>query len=293
MRNLAACLSWLKDPQVQLEAFVTINLAFLALDIGLAHNVNSFRHDAEYAPLYFSLAAPVVLLTALLARQRWGYVGVWRDLGYLVGWGAVLMGLVGVILHLESRFFYDRTIKSLVYAAPFAAPLAYTGLGLLLVMNRMVTVETKEWSQWVVLMALGGFAGNFLFSLTDHAQNGFFHWSEWMAVVSSALAVGFLAAIFLTPVNRRFLWLCVAVLALQALVGILGFFLHAKGNWHGLSASWLENQIHGAPPMAPLLFPNLVLLCLIGLAKLQRFVGVEEPSAVADAASVSSHRVSE
>ena len=51
---------------------------------------------------------------------------------------AIAIGLVGVVLHLDSRFFHERTIKSLVYAAPFAAPLAYTGLGLLLIMNRMV-----------------------------------------------------------------------------------------------------------------------------------------------------------
>ena len=91
---------------------------------------------------------------------------VWRDLGHLVGWLAVAIGLAGVILHLDSHFFYERTIKSLVYAAPFAAPLAYTGLGLLLVMNRMVAADSREWPLWVLLMALGGFVGNFLFSLT-------------------------------------------------------------------------------------------------------------------------------
>src|SRR4029079_7073326 len=143
-----------------------------------------------------------------------------------------------------SRFFYERTIKSLVYAAPFAAPLAYTGLGLLLVMNGMVAVNTKEWSLWVVLMALGGFAGNFLFSLTDHAQNHFYHWTEWIGVVSSALAVGFLTAIFLTPITQRFLWPCAAVLGIQVLVGLLGFCLHIGANWDGPSASWFENMVH-------------------------------------------------
>ena len=44
--------------------FVLVNLAFLSLDIYLAHSVNQFRHEAEYIPLYFSLAAPLVLLVA-------------------------------------------------------------------------------------------------------------------------------------------------------------------------------------------------------------------------------------
>ena len=78
------------------------------------------------------------------------------------------------MLHLDSRFFHERTIKSLVYAAPFAAPLAYTGLGLLLIMNRMVDPKSEEWPRWVLLLGLGGVVGNFIFSLTDHAQNGFF-----------------------------------------------------------------------------------------------------------------------
>jgi hypothetical protein len=264
--------SWLVDARVWLEAFVTINLAFLTLDIYLAHNVNAFRHEAEYIPLYFSLVAPLVLIVGFVLRHRWGYIPAWRDLGYLVGWAAIAIGLAGVVLHLDSRFFYERTIKSLVYAAPFAAPLAYTGLGLLLVMNRMVEVSTKEWSLWVVLLGLGGFVGNFVFSLTDHAQNAFYHWSEWIPVASSALAVGFLTAIFATPITQRFLWLCAAVLALQVAVGVLGFGLHMSASSQGVSANWFENLVHGAPPLAPLLFPNLSLLCLIGLWELRRHV---------------------
>jgi hypothetical protein len=253
------------DHRLWLEAFDLVNLAFLSLDIYLAHSVNQFQRAAEYIPLYFSLAAPLVLLVGLLAGEWLARQAVWRDLGYVVGWLAVVMGLVGVVLHLDSRFFLERTLKSLVYAAPFAAPLAYTGLGLLLIMNRMVRSDAPEWTHWVVLMALGGFAGNFIFSLTDHAQNGFFHWTEWIPVVSSAFAVGFLVAPFLTPVGRRFLQICGLVLFVQAGVGLLGFYLHTAANLRGPSAQWLDNFIEGAPALAPLLFPNLVLLAGIGL----------------------------
>ena len=173
-----------------------------------------------------------------------------------MGWLSIGIGLAGVILHLDSHFFYERTLKSLVYAAPFAAPLAYTGLGLLLIMNRMVRNDSDEWPRWVLLMALGGFVGNFVFSLTDHAQNGFYHWTEWIAVVSSAFAVGFLVTPFLTPISRRFLGLCALVLLVQAVVGVLGFWLHTSANLHGPSSHRWENFVHGARP-GPLLFPNL------------------------------------
>jgi hypothetical protein len=127
-------------------------------------------------------------------------------------------------------------------------------------------------------MALGGFVGNFIFSLTDHAQNGFFHWTEWIPVVSSAFAVGFLVTPFLTPVGRRFLWLCALVLVVQAGVGLLGFYLHTAANLRGTSPQWLDNFIQGAPALAPLLFPNLVLLAGIGLWVLGKDLPGEDQS---------------
>jgi uncharacterized membrane protein YgdD (TMEM256/DUF423 family) len=196
-------------------------------------------------------------------RRRWP--AVWRDVGHFVGWAAVLVGLAGVVVHLDSRFFYDRTIRSLTYAAPFAAPLAYTGLGLLLLVNRLVEPETLEWAQWTLLLGLGGFAGNFVFSLTDHAQNAFFNPLEWIPVVSSALAVGFLLVPFLVRISVPYLWLCAAVLAVQAAVGVAGFLLHVAADLHAPAPTLFERVLNGAPPMAPLLFPNLVLLALIAL----------------------------
>jgi hypothetical protein len=256
-----------RQPLLWVEVFVLVNVAFLALDIYLAHSFNQFRHDAEYVPLYFSLAAPPVLLAGLLARGR-SWLGPWRVLGHVVGGLAVLLGLAGVLFHLGSHFFEERTLKSLVYAAPFAAPLAYTGLGLLLVMNRMVDAASEEWARWVLLLALGGFVGNFIFSLTDHAQNGFYHATEWIPVGSSALAVGFLAAPFAVRVDRRYLAAAAAVLLLQVPVGLLGFYYHAAADLAGPAPSLFDNVVYGAPVLAPLLFPNLVLLAIIGLWRL-------------------------
>ncbi len=261
------------DQQLLLELFVIVNLGFLSLDIYLAHSVNLFRRPAEYVPLYFSIGAPFMLALALAARRVFGYEAIWRDLGHLIGWLAIMIGAAGVVLHLESRFFEERTLKSLVYAAPFAAPLAYTGLGLLLIMNRLVPAASVEWPQWVLFLALGGFIGNFIFSVTDHAQNAFFYVSEWIPVVSSALAVGFLAAIYMTPVGRRYLWVCAGVLMVQAVVGLVGFYFHIRADLSGPSSRWLDNLISGAPPMAPLLFPNLVLLAGLGLWAYRPFVG--------------------
>lgn len=263
--------TWRNDPQLWVEVFVVLNVAGLIFDIFLAHSQNRFRRESEYIPLYFSIAATVVLAVIVPLRSRWP--AVWRDVGHLIGWASVVIGLAGVVLHLDSHFFHERTIRSLTYAAPFAAPLAYTGLGFLLIANRLVDPATVEWARWMLLLALGGFVGNFVFSLTDHAQNGFFNPAEWIPVVSSAFATGFLIAPFLTDVRLGYLWLCVAVLIVQGLVGLMGFAFHAAAVLRQPAPSLLERVLSGAPLMAPLLFPNLVVLGLIALWGLARHVG--------------------
>jgi len=268
-------LEWAQDRPLHIDAFVAVNYGFLILDIWLAHSANQFRDRAEYIPFWFSIFAPAVLVVALAFRIHWRRPQVWNDLGHLVGWTSVLVGLSGVVFHLHSQFFFEKTLKSLTYAAPFAAPLAYSGLGLLLVMNRMVSSDSVEWAQWLIVLTIGGFFGNFVLSLTDHAVNGFYRPEEWIPVASAAFAVGFLAAPFIVPVTRRYLRLCALVMAIQVIVGIAGFVFHALANLYGPSASMFENAVNGAPPMAPLLFPNLSLLGWYALWSYSRFLPEE------------------
>jgi hypothetical protein len=264
---------WWNQPEIWVEAFAILNIGFLTFDIYLAHSVNQFRNRAEYIPLLFSATAPIVLIVALTQRERRAIL--WKILGHLVGWSAILVGLAGVILHLESSFFYERTLRSLTYSAPFAAPLAYAGLGFLLVMNRMVDSESIEWAQWILLFTMGGFLGNFVFSLADHAENGFFFAVEWVPVVASAMAIGFLCVPLLMRVSRAFIALSAVVLIVEAGVGLWGFALHAMSNLQGPSLRAWDNFIYGAPPMAPLLFPNLMVLGIIGLSQLRNNTAAE------------------
>jgi hypothetical protein len=261
---------WL-PPGMLLEIFVLLNLGFLTFDIFLAHSVNGFRQRAEYIPLYFSAMAPGLLLAGIASQRKRSWV--WKSVGYSVGGAAILIGLTGVILHLDSAFFYERTIRSLTYSAPFAAPLAYTGLGFLLVLNRLQEPTSEEWARWVLFLTLGGFIGNFVFSLTDHAGNGFFNRLEWVPVVASAIAVGFLATPLLVRVSEKFLVLCAGLLLLEAGVGIWGFVLHAQRNLAGPSIHPFDNFIYGSPPLAPLLFPNLVVLGWLAIWRLRMLAG--------------------
>jgi hypothetical protein len=256
---------WAGAHDLWLEVFLVFNFACLTGDILLAHSENSFRHRAEYIPLWFSGAAAAMLIIGMAARLRSQSLILWKWIGYGVGWLSICVGVAGVGYHLESGFFYEHTLKSLTYAAPFAAPLAYVGLGSLLLMNRMVPFPSREWAKWVVFFAVGGFAGNFGLSLSDHAVNGFFRWTEWIPVFSCALAVGFLLMLFAGEESARFFRICALILVLQIFVGTAGFVLHGLADLHGPSKDFVQNVIHGAPPFAPLLLPNLALLGLLGL----------------------------
>src|SRR5262249_36193666 len=96
------------------------------------------------------------------------------------------------------------------------------------------------------------------------------HWTEWIPVVSCALAVGFLAVQISSNGGQLFLRYCAAILLLQMLVGGLGFLLHAWADWHGPADTLFENVVAGAPPFAPLLLPNLPILGLMGIVAARR-----------------------
>ena len=65
--------------------------------------------------------------------------------------------------------------------------------------------------------------------------------------------------------GRSYRTVCVAVMAIQVLVGVAGFVMHSLANLRGPSANLWQNFVNGAPAFAPLLFPNLAVLALIGL----------------------------
>ncbi len=71
-------------------------------------------------------------------------------------------------------------------------------------------------------------------------------------------------------VSRKYIHLCAAILLLEAGVELWGFVLHAMENLRGPSVHPFDNFIYGAPPMAPLLFPNLMVLGVSALWQVRR-----------------------
>jgi len=249
------------SPERVLHAFIASNLGFLAADIALAHAANRFARREEWWPIAFSVCAALLLVPSLLRPARHAIL---RRVELLVGAFSVAVGVLGMILHLQSAFFETQTLETLVYSAPFAAPLAYVGLGLLLIMARMERPETEIWEAWVLFFTLGGFIGNLALTLTDHAQNGFFSVSEWAAVVGAAFGCSFLVVFLLRPESRPLERALRYVLAFEATLGVLGFALHVRSNL-GRPGSWFDRALYGAPLFAPLLFADLAALGAIAL----------------------------
>jgi len=255
----------LRSPAWLLELFVAGNLLVLVADISLAHSVNGFENPAEWIPLVFSASGGVVMATLLGAPDpRSGAAG---RVGEVVGWLAVTVGVAGLLWHLSGEFFQEVGLSSLVYSAPFVAPLSYTGLGLLLLLNRRMDGDhEREWGRWVLFLALLGIVGNFGLSLSDHARNGFFDAREWIAVVAAAFGVGGVLTAVLSPASRPARRVAWASLGLQVVVGFLGFGFHVSPLFtERSSATVMEQLVYGPPPFAPLLFANLAAPGALGL----------------------------
>lgn len=244
-----------------LDIFIVANLAFLALDVFIAHAANDFAHRSEWLPCVFALLGALLLALTLFGKNVRGA----RYCRVAVGWVAIVIGIAGMLLHLHSRFFVELTLQSLVYAAPFVAPLAFTGLGLLLLMTVSIDRTNTAWGQWVVFLAGCGWVGNFVLSVLDHAQNGFFNSLEWLPVGASAYAIGALLLVVIRPRQRHNF--CLIVLGVNALLGLAGFGLHLNAAWQQ-PAPLAEKLLYGAPLFAPLLFTNLAILAALGMWQL-------------------------
>ncbi len=250
-----------------LDFFIFFNFLFLSIDITLAHGSNQFAIWEEWIPLIFSVVATLALLPTLFSDSQKSFS---YFMGILVGSVSILVGIAGVFFHLERSFFVQPTLKNLVYSAPFAAPLAYCGLGLLLFLNRWEREGASSWEGWIVLLACGGFFGNFLLALLDHAQNAFFFWTEWIPVLSGAIATIFLFIVLFYSGHRYFLRFVMFIMGLQILVGVGGFIFHGISIFQSSEQTMLAKLLHSAPLFAPLLFANIAFLAAIGLHEMLR-----------------------
>src|SRR4051794_36146590 len=95
-------LSALRRPWVAVEIFIIANLAFLAIDVYIAHSVNAFERREEWIPVLFSVAAPLLLIAGAAIGGA-----VARRIALFTGWVSLAVGVGGMLFHLESHFFEE------------------------------------------------------------------------------------------------------------------------------------------------------------------------------------------
>ena len=98
-----------------------------------------------------------------------------------------------------------------------------------------------------------------------HSVNAFAHAAEWIPVYASAIAIGFLAIAAARPSDTSILMFCALFLVVNALVGVVGCYLHLAADMHVPAESVKDSFLYGPPVLAPLLFPNLALLGILGI----------------------------
>jgi len=260
--------------------FVSANLAFLAIDVAVAHSVNSFRPVYEWIPVF---VPPFGALTAAMLALHRSPSNTLRWLHVLMMLTSIGVGLLGTAFHLWAALGVHGGIEWswLVFSAPVLAPLSFAGVGLVGLVATMtedapgsgrlslastITVQAPisktEHLLWFVAL---GFLGATLTSFLDHGQYGHTLY-EWIPVLAGAYATVVVIGRALLPEPSRgdnitYFWTMVA----QIVVGVAGFAFHLSRDLADSGAVSIERMRSFAPIFAPLLFCDLGILGLLVL----------------------------
>ncbi|MBN2472036.1 MAG: hypothetical protein JXN59_15045 [Anaerolineae bacterium] len=275
---------------------VAMNLAFLGLDIFLAHGMNGTIRPNEMIPIVFGPLAGAALLLAGLISLRRRTVAIW--LAFAVLAVSAVIGLVGAYFHVARAIppsgpgTPTLALTLLVFAPPVIGPLTFSLVAVLGVIaavleepkdsGRMVIPgmfswrvpfsKTRQYAIWVGL----GILATLLSSVLDHGRFNFENLWVWLPTVVGVFAT--VATItygaIAQPSRGDTVVLIVAQLGL-ILVGVIGFLLHIESGLTTGNAVVPERFLRGAPFMAPLLFADMGTL---GLVMLYPFRGKPEES---------------
>jgi hypothetical protein len=258
-----------KHRQRLLLLFIAGNFAGLAADCTLAHWSIGFYHPGMYlSALWPVLAALVTAAFVVFEPHRFGKLVLYGTAG-----ASLVVGFLGLLWHLFGQFFAEPAFASLIYSAPLFGPAVVSVLGVTLYLY--VRAGSGDIFRPMMAVAAVSCLGLAIMAYQDHAQNGFWIWTEWVPVLAgvfSAAVLGFYAYKRPLPGAERSLVLSVAVLVL--LVGVIGTVYHVSA-FFSFPTPLKERFALLAPPFAPVLFCDAATF--IGLTGLW-FGDAEEPA---------------
>lgn len=255
MKNRLNRLNLARHKTPILLGFMALNFFLTGVDVLIAHSENNFFRW-EIIPLIFSPLA-VLAVTAQLVFQHNNVV---KRTFQIFMWAGVVVGVVGTLLHLSGNATSSQqSLNSLlVTGSPIAAPIAFAGISCYALASEHYVGVTRR-SKLLMLVGLG-FLGAVIAAFLDHARLSFVPSYTLIPLVSGILAT--LACFYMArgqanPYTSNILF---SILALNLVVGVLGFAFHLLGDLAGTQTIVWARMMYRNPLLGPLLFCNLALL---------------------------------
>lgn len=255
MRDRLDSLHIAKHKTSILLGVMALNFLLTGIDVLMAHSQNAvFRF--EIIPLLYTPCAVLAVLGRISFHpNRW----VGRAF-QAVMWCGFAVGVVGTYMHLAGNATSSAVSlhRLLVAGSPIAAPIAFAGIASYAIASDRHRGALRR-SKLLVLVGLG-FLGASTAAFFDHARLGFVPSQTLIPLVAGTLATA--SCFYLASVrpNRRETYICLFVLALNILVGMLGFAFHLLGDLAGTPTMVWARILYRAPLLGPLLFCNLGML---------------------------------
>lgn len=234
---------------------MALNFLLTGIDVLMAHSQNGvFRW--ELIPLIYT---PIAVL-AILAQMALQPNVIVKRVFQAVMWSGVAVGVVGTYMHLagNATSSAETLHRLLVAGSPAAAPIAFAGIASFAIASDRHRGAVQR-SKLLVLVGLG-FLGAVTAAFFDHARLSFVPSHTLIPLVAGSLATASCVYMAYARPNRRETYVFLSVLALNVLVGILGFAFHLISDLAGTPTVVWARILYRAPLLGPLLFCNLAML---------------------------------
>ncbi|ODA42678.1 hypothetical protein [Desulfosporosinus sp. BG] len=231
------------------------NFLLTGVDVAMAHSQNNFFRW-ELIPLIFSPLAVLAILAQVIIRSN----TVIKRTFQTVMWLGVLVGVVGTFFHLTGNATSSQQSfhRLLIEGSPVAAPIAFAGISSYALVSEHYRGTARR-SKLLVLVGLG-FLGAVVAAFLDHARLAFIPSYTLIPLVSGILAAIACFYIAYTQADPQEIYIYLSILALNMLVGLLGFGFHVWGDLAGTQSIIWARFLYRNPLLGPLLFCNLALL---------------------------------
>jgi len=246
-----------------------INFLLTGVDVLISHSQNDFFRW-ELIPLIFTPLAVLAILAQLLIRSNAMVKRFFR----VVMWLGIFVGVSGTFFHLagNATASQESFYRLLIKGSPVAAPIAFAGISCYTLVSERYRGNTRR-SKLLVLVGLG-FLGAVVAAFLDHARLAFTPNYTLIPLVFGSLAAMACFYIAYTRANATETNLYLIILALNVLVGLLGFGFHLLGNLAGTQDIVWARIMYRNPLLGPLLFSNLAFLG--GLSLLPESAALED-----------------